>query len=170
MQASGQDTRVVENDEVSLAQVLIELVEARMLVGSKLSVNDQHARLLARFERVLRDQLRGEIVVEFGEAHRERKNLAPAKEAENHDPTSAFRAPASPLRAPPISRPAATARQFRIGEAASNPAASHTPAAPTNMVGRRPMSWPAAPPTRRPIKVEEWFKNRKLAFTRPRIE
>src|SRR5262245_51790105 len=131
MHARRQYASVVENDEISLAQVLIELVEARMLEGSKLAIDDQHARLLARLERVLRDQVRGEIVVELGKTHRERKDPSTRKRTRTSRGLRGFHGFVVSIRdAAECSPPKGWARASRLRSTALG-AARNRPSSPT---------------------------------------
>ena len=68
-QPRRQHARVVEHDQVALAQMTHEFVEARMLDRLGFAIEHEQARLVAPSQRLLRDQFFRQIVVEFGKPH-----------------------------------------------------------------------------------------------------
>ena len=62
-QARGQHASIVEHDQVALAQMADELVEAGMLDSFGFAIEHEQARLVAATQRLLRDQFFGQLVV-----------------------------------------------------------------------------------------------------------
>src|SRR5262249_29133780 len=122
-----------------------------MVIRSALAVNDQQARLLASRKRVLRYQFRGELVVEFGKTHREKKKVPPAGEPANPAQWrfQCFISARPPrfLRLLPGSRPFRSAKR----RAAPRPATARRPRPAWWGAGRR-----AALPGLRPAGRSEW--------------
>ena len=64
-QAGREDPGIVEHQHVAGLQVAAQLVEARMLDRAGLAVDHLQPRLVAARQRLLRNQLGRQIVVEF---------------------------------------------------------------------------------------------------------
>ena len=78
-QPRRQHARVVQHDQIALAQMTHEFVEARMIDRLGFAIEHEQARLVAASQRLLRNQFFGQFVVEFGKPHLRGKRSPRAK-------------------------------------------------------------------------------------------
>jgi len=72
-EAGGDDFGVVENQEIARTQPVPEVGEGRVMPLAGLTFDDQQARGIPLWSRVLSDQLGGKVEVEIGDQHSGRR-------------------------------------------------------------------------------------------------